>query len=182
MNTGVPVVKSMLNYGAQSQLYFNHNSDNLANAGLSENDKLLTDKSAMELSGYTYNVTDSDADIDFAGQLISLNNKITAKIYFTDNSGGTFDISDFTVTSGGTSVDSSRLTTGSDTNGQYLSISGIGAGDFDQTFEISAGDVTISNYSVFSYISQALNNADSRLVDVARAIYDYNKSVEDYIS
>lgn len=177
-----PVVKSMLNYGAQAQLYFGHNTDDLANAGLSEEDKLLTERSAMELSGYKYNVTDSDADIDFVGQLISLKNTMTAKIYFTDNSGGTFDVGEFTVTSDGAAVDSSRLSVGCDTNGQYLSISGIGAGDLDRTFEISVGDVSVSNYSVFSYIRQAVNNADSKLVDVVRAMYDYNCSAANYNS
>ncbi|MGN0649739.1 MAG: leucine-rich repeat protein [Oscillospiraceae bacterium] len=177
-----PLVKAMLNYGTYAQLFFNHNSESLANAGLSENEKLLTEKSSMELSGYKYNVTDSDADIDFVGQLLTLKNKVTVRLYFTDNSDGAFDISDFTVTSGGAAVDKSRLAVGSDTRGQYLVISGIGAGDFDRAFEISVGDVTISNYSVFSYIRQAVNNADSKLVNVARAMYDYNRSVENYLS
>ncbi|MGN1340086.1 MAG: hypothetical protein ACI4WS_07325 [Oscillospiraceae bacterium] len=68
----------------------------------------------------------------------------------------------------------------SDSNGTFLAVSDICAEDFDRSFTVSSGDLTISGISVFSYIGQALDNSDDQLVNVARAIYDYTKAVKAY--
>ena len=39
------VVKAMLNYGAAAQVQFNYKTDTLANASLSDTDKVITDGS-----------------------------------------------------------------------------------------------------------------------------------------
>lgn len=178
----VPVVKAMLNYGARSQDYFGHNTDLPANAALSESDKVLTDKSAIDLSAYGFTVSDNDAAIDFLGHTLSLKGKTWAKLYFGCTSGSTFDIRNATVTSDGKLLDDIPVAVGSDEYGQYVIIEGIGAADYGRRFDISLGGVTVSGYSVFGYLRESLGSDDSRLVDVSRALYDYYRAVSDYVS
>ena len=41
-------------------------------------------------------------------------------------------------------------------------------------------DVTISNYSVYSYVRSAINNTTEGLSDVAAALYEYGCAAEEY--
>lgn len=176
----IPVIKAMLNYGSEAQVFFAHNTDSLANSILSPDDRVLTDKSEIDLSLYNISVTGNNESLSYKGIVISLKSRIVLKIYFDTDTD--MNINSFSVNEGGNAISADRFTIGSDSNGKYLAISDICAGDFDRSFTVSSGDLTVSNISVFSYIAQALDSSDSQLVDVARALYDYNRSVEAYIS
>ncbi|MGN1340375.1 MAG: hypothetical protein ACI4WS_08785, partial [Oscillospiraceae bacterium] len=171
----IPVVKAMLNYGTEAQKYFNHNTENLANSILSEDDLEVPVVNASKLSPYKYAISDSDAVIDFVGCVISLKSGITAKLYF---SGKNFTADDFTVLVGEEAIDPSRLSIGSDSNGMYLAISDIMAGDFDQSFTVTVGDVSISNISVYSYLQQSLAKNRTELYGIVFALYSFNEAVE----
>lgn len=164
----VPLVNAMLNYGAAAEKYFR---------GSTELNFTKPDVDASQLSAYKYSVTDNDAAYSFLGQAISLKNKVTAKLYF---SGGEFTVNDFKVTQNGAAGESSRLAVGSDTNGTYLAISGISANEMSALFEITVGGVTISNYSVFSYVQGAINSSTDGLSDVVSALYAYGSEAENY--
>lgn len=176
----VPIINAMLNYGSEAQTFFDHNTSTPANSILADNDKTLTDKDDIDLSSYKYSTMDLDNSISFSGISLSLRSKIALKMYF--DSENDLNIGSFTVKCGSNNVSADRLSVGRDSNGTYLAISDISAGDFDQSFIVSTGSLTIRNISVFSYLKQALESTDSKLVDIARAIYDYNEAVEEYIA
>ena len=176
----VPIINAMLNYGSEAQKFFDHNTSTPANSILADNDKTLTDKDDIDLSSYKYSTMDLDNSISFSGISLSLRSKIALKMYF--DSENDLNIGSFTVKCGSNNVSADRLSVGRDSNGTYLAISDISAGDFDQSFIVSTGSLTIRNISVFSYLKQALESTDSKLVDIARAIYDYNEAVEEYIA
>lgn len=155
------VAEAMLNYGAAAQEYFR---------GSTEMSFTNPEVTAADLTKYMYSVIDNDSTIDFYGQVISLKSKVTAKLYFT---GKTFAVSDFSVKQNGVAVDASRLTVGTDANGQYLAISGIAANEMGNAFEIMVGGVTISNYSVYSYVLGAIDSTTEGLSDVVAALYEY---------
>ncbi len=137
------------------------------------------DVSAAALAQYEHTATDNDSEIDFAGQVISLKSKVTAKLYF---SGKEFALSDFTVTENGKAVDASRLTIDSDNNGTYLAISGIAANEMANLFEVTVGGVTISNYSVYSYVLGAIDSTTEGLSDVVAALYEYGCAAAEYFA
>ncbi len=166
----VPLVNSMLNYGAAAEKYFR------GSTGMSFVKPNVT---SADLAAYKFTVSDSDSTIDYEGQVISLKSKVTAKLYF---SGKTFEVSDFTVLQNGVAVDVSRLTIGTDSNGTYLAISGIGADEMNDPFDITVGNVTVSNYSVFSYVSDAVDSTTEDLADVVAALYDYGCAAAEYLT
>ena len=49
-----------------------------------------------------------------------------------------------------------------------------------EAFTITVGSVTLSNYSVFSYVRGALNSTVNGLSDVAAALYEYGCAAEEY--
>lgn len=171
----IPLVKAMLNYGAAAQKYFHHNTETLANSVLDDGDTETAAVTLSELEPYKFTCSDNDADLDFNGYLISLNSRITAKLYFSD----TFTLKDVTVLSGGQKVASSRLTIGTDRNGTYLAISGINAGDFDSSFNITVGGITIENFSCYSYLFQCRKHNLTELTDLVNTLYRYNEAVEE---
>lgn len=168
----VPLVKAMLNYGTQAQLFFKHNTDDLANSILNENDKVLTPITADVLNTYKYKASDKDDNIDFAGQVIGLNNKITAKFYFTG------EITPEMCTVNGEPISYEDLC--EDNNGTYIAIRGISPDNYDKQFEINVGNVTVSNASVFSYLYSALSDNHTELYDISYALYAYNLAAENY--
>lgn len=174
----VPVVEAMLNYGAEAQKYFKHNTETLANNILDEGDKTTDPVTLPELKSYNYTCSDRDADIDFAGYTISLKSRITAKLYFE---GADLTKDKITVLAGKQEVDLNRLTIGSDSNGTYLAISDINAGDFDQSFTISVGGITIDKFSVYSYLYQCLKKDRTDLKNIVNTLYAYNEAVKEII-
>lgn len=167
-----PLVYLMLNYGAAAELYF---------SGYTDLDFVAPSLDAEKLANYEYSVSDNDVAIDFVGQLISLDSKVAAKLYFT---GKDFAVSDFAVTQNGAAVDASRLAVGTDDNGTYLAIYGIDADKMGQPITVTAGGVTVSNYSVYSYILEVIRSEDkgTTLYDVCAALYYYGDTAALYSS
>ncbi|MGN1340592.1 MAG: chitobiase/beta-hexosaminidase C-terminal domain-containing protein [Oscillospiraceae bacterium] len=166
----VPLVEAMLNYGALAERYF---------TGSTEMGFTVPEVRAWELEEYEYTLTDNDEDLDFVGQVITLRNKITAKLYFN---GRELSVSDFEVTQNGVAVSASRLTVDSDDNGTYLSVAEISPDEMGSAFEVTVGGVTISNYSVYSYVRCALASVQTALAEVAAALYEYGCAAEVYSS
>lgn len=176
----VPVVKAMLNCGTRAQEYFGHNTELLANSILPAEDKAVSEAGDIDLSAYGIAVTDNDETVSYKGMVISLQSKIVMKLYF--DSKRELQLSDFSVLDGTRAVSNARLSVGTDANGFYIAISDITAAYFDKSFSVAVGNLYIGNVGVFSYLGQALNSSDSKLVDVSCSIYDYNCAIEDYLA
>ena len=166
----IDLINAMLNYGATAEKYF---------TGSTEMNSTPVDITAAELEAYRFDVTDNDPAIDFVGQVITLNSKVTAKLYFR---GAELTSSNFSVTQNGRTIGSSRIAVDTDADGTYLAITGIHASDMSKPFVISVGGVTIRNYSVYSYIESALNSREEGLPEGAAALYRYGCAAEEYIN
>lgn len=163
----IPLVKAMLNYGAASQTYFNHNTESLANDGVSYTAKELP---ADKLASCKLAITDNDDTLDFKGQVLSLQNMVCAKLYFT---GREITAADYTVSG----IESWKVSV---VDNECIVISDICAGSLDTPISITVGGVAISNYTPYSYLSYAFSGSDTELKTVCAALYDYNEAVKTY--
>ncbi len=170
------MVKAMLNYGSYSQVFFNNNVTNLANASLEENDKVIDDVTAALINKSAFSET-LPADVTFAGASLSLQSETTLSLYFKSASTLSFDCPNRVFE---TAV-----------SGQYqvIRIRNISAKEIgdDFTVSVSADDTqgTIS-YSPMNYCYNVLNNdayADNtNLQNVVRSIYKYWQAAKYYFN
>ncbi len=167
-----PLVKAMLNYGANAQLYFGHNTDSLANDTeyMSDADKALDEN--LDLSAYKFTLTGSEESIGYYGSSLSLKSETAIKHYFTAHDG--VDISSLTVTVNG--EDAELVQSG---DKYVLMIDDILAQNLDDNFMVQVGGITL-NYGVFSYGNKALGTSKDVLKNLVRAMYAYNAEAEVY--
>ena len=158
----VPLVKAMLNYGTYAQIYFDKNTDMLANTELEEADKELGD----------VNITAPDTEFDlpeevrFEGATLSLKSETTLSLYFKSSAKLAF------------SVDGKTVETAESGGYQIARIRGIPAKQLQNSFTLhfttgtAGGKVT---YSPMNYCSNALNGGteDEKLIDTVKALYLY---------
>lgn len=156
-----PLVKAMLNYGANAQLYFNHNTDILANATLDEVDKALVDN--LDLSEYNMSATGSEEGVAFYGGTLSLKSETAIKLYFMVEG----DVSALTVTVNGEETEFVK-------NGNLyeLKISDIPAHLLGAMYEVKIGGLTL-NYGAFSYGQLAMGTDKTELKNAIKALYAY---------
>lgn len=166
-------ISAMLNYGAAAQKYFGHNANNPANNALDESDRGVPDIDESTLSEYKLQIRDDKKSGIFAGQAITLNNRVAIKLYFK----GTLALNDFAVACEDGTVDSSCLSVTNDGSRTILAIKDIAPGDFGKSFTVTVGDVIISNISVLSYAEQVLSREITKLYDIAAALVNYNDCV-----
>lgn len=85
-NETVNLVKAMLNYGAYSQLYFNHNTSNLANSILPYNEQTVEIIHEGMLRPYTGNVS-VNGRLTFYSASLSTKSETVLNFYFSDYEG-----------------------------------------------------------------------------------------------
>ncbi len=164
----VPLIKAMLNYGTNAQEYFGVNTENPANARLSDNDKKLADVTIHK--SYETNLPDS---ITFVGATLSLRSNTTLSLYFKSEETLEFSCGDLTVEN----VRNKAY--------QVARIRNIRANDVqnDFTLSVKSGDNTYSvTYSPLNYIKNAVNSSDTKLQNVAKALYSYSAMTVDYFN
>ena len=167
----VPLVKKMLNYGAYAQIYFNNNTENLANKDLSAEDKALGDVTVTPPA----TVFDLPADVTFEGATLSLKSETTLSLYFASDSELSFSAGEMTVEKA--------------TNGEYqiARIRGIPANELKDsvTLTVTAGEESGSvTYSPMNYCYNALNGGTSNnnLKNVIKALCSYAQAAESYFN
>ena len=170
----VSLMKAMLNYGAAAQLLFNHNVNDLANAGLSEADKVLAD---VDASGYAASVSGSEEGIALASASLMLETETSIRIYFKLTGSKTVDAFTFLV-------DGKEVKPVQKGSEYYVEIANIAAQDLDAMHTVTVGGLTI-RYGGLSYVNTVLNNqaiAGEALVNTAKALFAYNKLAESYFN
>ncbi len=167
-----PLVKAMLNYGANAQLYFGHNIDDLANdtVYMTDTDKALDE--TLDLSNYEFTLEGSEEGIGYYGSSLSLKSETAIKHYFTVEEG--VDIPSLTITVNG--KDAELVASG---DKYLLKIDNILAQNLDDSFTVQVGGTTL-NYGVFSYGNTALGTSKDTLKNLVRAMYAYNSEAEAY--
>lgn len=169
-----PLVKSMLNYGAYAQIYFNHNTQNLANTSeyISEDEKVLVDE--LDLSDYEFALSGTQDGVAYYGSSLSLKSETAIIHYFTIADG--VDVNSLDVTVNGKA--SELVLNG---NLYMLKISDIPAHKLDEMYEVKVGDL-ILDYGVFSYGYKAMNKTNENLKNAVKALYAYNQAAIEYIA
>lgn len=163
-----PLLKSMLNFGTASQLYFGYNTNALANRSLSDSDKVVKKVPDKIISKYHAIKKIRTPGITYCGSSLIVNDEIIVRHYFmldTDR-----DISNYDFSIDGSSVKPVEK------NGMYYVES---ASDTSSFF--SGDNVTVGNghtesyfkYSPLNYISKVYStgSADSKLTSFLDAMY-----------
>ena len=176
---GVALVKAMLNYGAYSQIYFGHHTEELANDGY-ENNVEGADVSLLGMWPYDPDDTylESAGDTTFEGATLSLKSETTLSLYFKSSRDLSFDCYPYEVekntTAGGY---------------QIARIRGIKADDLEETFGLNIVDAAESetfygyvNYCPLTYCYNVLNggSVDKNLQNVCKALYLYWQAANEY--
>ncbi len=158
-----PLVKAMLNYGANAQVYFNHNTDNLANATLDEAEKKLPE--SVSLDHWKHSVSGEQEGVSLYGAALSLKSETAIKLYFAVDSD--VDVNSFDVTVNGEAYTLKK-------NGTLyeLKIADILAHCLGDMFEVKVGSLTV-NYGVFSYGCTVMEGDNANLKDVIKALTVY---------
>lgn len=144
------VAEAMLNYGAMAQLYFDHNTDTLANGGYE------TDLNAADVSAVAPLSISGNADT-FLGASLVLKSKIIVRLYFSE------------------AVEGAKQ----NTNGWYVDVEGIGAGDLNTVQTVTVGEATF-NFSVLSFAKTVIEGAyEADFQNLMKALVLYSAAVED---
>ena len=181
----VALVKAMLNYGACSQIYFNHNTGNLANSILDEDERTVSAVPEDKISQYYYSgVTQFNAGnriISFVSATLSAESELVMNFYFKGLP------VDTVVTCNGKKLKSTLTTDGSYTR---VSVTGIKVQDIDEDYTLSftyGGDECSLTYSPMNYCYNIITRPvtptrTQEQKDNIAALYWFYKAAENYIS
>lgn len=163
----VPLVKAMLNYGANAQIHFGYNTDNLANSILSDEDKALED---VKLNAYKPEITGSEAGVKHYGISLTLNSETELNIYFAIEDAE--NMPEFFVNG-----ESATLQKVGDL--YRIKIADIPAQNLDKEYVVTVGGLTVK-YSPLSYGYMAMSTQSETVKNVIRALYAYNQAANVY--
>lgn len=158
------LVKEMLNYGAMAQIYFDHNSENLAN-----ND--ITGVAAREVPDTTTDLSfDGEADgVEFYGASLVYRDKIAVRYYYDV----TEDASSITFTANG-NVYTPVLKDGR----YYVEVADILPQDLEQQITLTAtdnaGNTLTVCYGPMNYIVRMNQKGSESLKALVKALYNYH--------
>ena len=172
----VPVVKALLNYGANAQLFFDYNTDNLANVidGVS----IGEDMSGITQENFAqFNYTNDTTIVTGANYNLSVESKVTLKMRLAVKS------QNLTITLDGEEVAYEK----SGTQYVMVNIEDIVAKDLSKELNLVISDGTTTEtfkVSAFTYGYNVLGNAtsDETLKDTLRAMYLYNQAAIAYFN
>ena len=161
-----PLVKAMLNYGANSQLYFDKNTGTLANAGLTNEEKALGDVEITIADPVIENLPEGTS---FIGATLSLKSETTLSLYFTNSDDLTFSCGDYTVE------------TATKDGYQIARIRGIKAADIGNIITLNVSGGTVS-YSPLNYCKNVLANdtQNENLQNAVKALVLYWQAAAAY--
>ena len=163
-----PLLKSMLNYGTASQLYFGYNTNVLANRSLSDSDKAVKKVPDKIISKYHAIKKIRIPGIIYCGSSLIVNDEIIVRHYFKVDADR--DISNYDFSIDGSSVKPVEK------NGMYYVESASDTSSFfgDATVKVGNGHTeSYFKYSPLNYISKAYksDSVDSKLVNLLDAMY-----------
>ena len=168
----VNLMKAMLNYGASAQMLFGYRTDDLANAALSDADKVL---GKVDASAYAHSRTGEEAGIVPVSYTLLLDSETTVRCYFQLT--GEKSIEEFTFTVDGVVVQPTYKD-----GYYYIEKTNIAAHRLDDMHVFTCGGITIT-YGGLSYVNQVMNfYTEGTTFDMASALYAYSKAAEAYIN
>ena len=163
------LVKEMLNYGAAAQLYFDTNTEKLANDGIigtGTRDIPITTQEGMNISG---NVS----GVQFYGSTLVFEERIAARFYFNISDSCTFRINKEPVNP-------------QKKDGLYMiELSDIYPQDLDEYISVdvsnSKGQVLTVTYSPLNYVGRMGEKGSETLRELLKALYNYHLAAEELL-
>ena len=180
------LVKTMLNYGAMSQTYFKHNTDNLANHDIGYDLTPLDQEAIYSLANDLPKRSDFDEKlapygVKYYGCSLLLRSKTTMRFYFEKTGTGTFSADNFYINGEKAEVkeyqDGSRYV--------YIEVADIPSPDLGTAYSITVGsgedDVFIGYISPLSYVKDVLLDATASedLKNVVTALDRYYQAAHE---
>ena len=165
------VARTMLNYGAASQIHFGYNTDNLANDSIymTEEDKVI---GTADLSAYAPVFEGEAGNVTFYGATLSLKSETSLKFYF--------QIKNPVDGLNGINVNGLPGAILEPVGNYYMfAITDIPAHMLGEAYVLKTDGQTIT-YSALSYAYLAQQNSDVTLVNVANALCAYADAVSIY--
>ena len=180
----LPLVKTMLNYGAYSQIYFGEDKTNLVNAILKD-DNTATIKSEDIIKSIIYSEQGlfSNKDLGYMGSSLICESDTSLKLYFNNKNKltekqikGRYDIS---------TLDKNKhdYDTGVDGSIFWIKIKGIKPAELGNVYGVNLvsddGSVIVET-SPYVYVKKALESGDSRLQNLCKAMWAYGQAAREY--
>lgn len=180
----LPLVKAMLNYGAYSQIYFDEDNTNLANAILKA-DNTATIKSEDIIKSITYSEQGlfSNKDLEYMGSSLICESDTSLKLYFNNKNKltekqikGRYDIS---------TLDKNKhdYDIGVDGSIFWIKIKGIKPAELGNVYGVNLvsdeGSVIVET-SPYVYVKKTLESGDSRLQNLCKAMWAYGQAAKEY--
>ncbi len=155
------LVKKMLNYGTEAQIYFNYNTDNLAN----DTELMTDDEKVTELYGFAgapFTLEGEEEGITYYGTALSLETELAFKHYFIIDE--SVDVESLEITC------DYPVTLRKNGNLYELIISDIPAHKMGEgSLKVSLGGITL-DYTIYSYGALAQNSGKEELWTVVSAL------------
>lgn len=181
------LMKALLNYGAASQELFEYNTDNLANASLSDKDKALGN---IDFSPYRYSLVKNSSvtGITCSSSALILESETTIRHYFKVDDGYSIDDYEFKCKyNSEEKIAKPKEIVKNNVTYYYIDTQNTRAYNLNQNMVVTiqkkgqTGEMILT-YGAFSYadlVSQ-MTNPDKKLVDVTKAMYWYWKNARAY--
>ncbi len=167
------LVKAMLNYGAQAQIYFNYNTDNLANDTeyMTEEEKAIKPYS-FPPADVAYSITGEEAGVTYYGTALSLETELEFKHYF---------ILDENVDAQSLEITCDYPVSFKKNGSLYeLKISGIPAHKMaESSLKVTFGGVTL-DYTIYSYGAKAYEAGKEELFTLVSALTHFANEATAY--
>ena len=167
----VTLMKAMLNYGAAAQEFFDYNTENPANDGLADADKVLP---TVDVSSYAHSITGSEDGIKAVGASLELASENAIRVYFKLTGDKTIEEYTFTV--------DGEIAVPVIIDGKYcIEIRGIDAKGLDEMHTVAVGGLSVE-YCGLSYANQVLKSSSSaqEKIDLVTALYLYNQAANEF--
>lgn len=165
-DAAVATAKALLNYGGYTQVLFSYNTDALANASLDSTD--VSSVTADTVAAYKAVKSGSDDTAKIKGYNLYLDSLTKMRFYYTG---------DVTV-----SANAENYTTGKDSKGNYVEITGITPANLTTSYDVTIGGITVSA-SPASYAYTALNkSSDENLLNAMKAMILYSEAASAYVA
>ena len=156
------LVKEMLNYGAMAQVYFNYDTENLANDGITDTAAIEVPETAEEIT-----VSDKISGLSFYGASLVYRDRIAVRYYFTG------DVTDCTFTANG-----NTYTPVAKDGMHYVEIADIVPQDLDQQITVTVsnaeGNTLTVSYSPMNYIVRMNQKGSEAVKNLVKALYNYH--------
>ena len=156
------LIKEMLHYGAMAQIFFNRNTSDLANTGITDVAKVEVPETTADMM-----IRDGLSGLDGHGAALVCRSRIAVRYYFTgDVTGLTFE------------ANGSTYTPIADGAMYYIEIADILPQDLDQQITLTvtdaAGNTLTVSYGPMNYIVRMTATGDDNLKNLLKALYNYH--------